>query len=274
MPNKILILGKGFIGERLQSALNCEISDQKIYSLDVATALLAKYQPKILINCIGRTGERNVDDCEIDPDKTLVSNTFVPLVLAEAAIRNNVKLVHLSSGCIYHFHLGKDKPLDEKKIPDFFDLYYSRTKIYAEMALEAMSKSYKILTVRIRIPLDDRPHPKNILSKLTKFNKIIDIPNSVSYIPDFISALKHLIKINACGIYNLVNKGPLRYPELLDMYKKYRPNFQYKILPYRQFKLTRTNVILSTRKLENTGFKVRRIKDVLEECVSNYVKYL
>ena len=40
--------------------------------------------------------------------------------------------------------------------------------------------------------------------------------------PDFAKAVKHLINVEAKGIYNVVNKGGLRYPELLDVYKKSR----------------------------------------------------
>ena len=98
------------------------------------------------------------------------------------------------------------------------------------------------------------------------------MPNSVTYIPDFVEALRHLIKIDARGIYNVVNKGGLRYPKLMEVYKKYVPDFQYTVVDYRKLGLVRTNLLLSTRKLEKSGFKVRKIDDVLEECVRGYVE--
>ena len=134
-----------------------------------------------------------------------------------------------------------------------------------------MSKKYDILIPRIRIPLDNQPSPKNILTKLIKYKKVIDLPNSITYIPDFIKALKHLIRVEARGIYNVVNKGALRYPELLDVYKKYVPEFEYKIINYKDLNLVRTNLILSAKKLQNSGFKVRNINEVIEECVQSYV---
>ena len=272
MEHKILILGCGFIGNRLKEELVSEISDRKIYSFKDAEDEIKKFLPKIIINCIGHVGT-NIDDCELDKDKTLISNTFVPLILGEAALRNNIRLIHISSGCIYHFDYSKDKPIDEKKVPDFFDLFYSRSKIYSEQALGLLSKKYPILIVRIRIPLDNRPHPRNILTKLINYKKAIDTPNSITYIPDFINALKHLIQIEANGIYNVVNKGALTYPALLEIYKKYSPGFQYQVINYKDLNLVRTNLILSTKKLEQTGFKVRDIKEVLEECVQEYLKY-
>lgn len=273
MKNKVLILGKGFVGARLKEAFDCGISGRRIRSIRDAEEEIRKYNPKILINCIGRTGKRNVDDCEIDKNTALFSNAFVPVILAEAAIRHKIKLIHVSSGCVYRYDYSKNRPVKEEKIPDFFELFYSRSKIYAEGALKALADKHNTLIVRLRIPLDSRPHPKNILDKLIACRKVTDIPNSLTYIPDFIKALKHLIRINAGGIYNVVNKGSLRYPELLDVYKKYVPDFNYKVIDYKKLNLIRTNLILSTRKLEKTGFKPRKIQDVLKECVENYLKY-
>lgn len=118
MNDKILIFGKGYIAERLQESLNCRLTDKKIYSLKDAQGELNKFKPKVMINCIGHIG-RNVDDCELDKDKTLIANTFVPIILAEAALRNKIKLVHVSSGCIYNFDYKRDKPIQETKLPDF-----------------------------------------------------------------------------------------------------------------------------------------------------------
>jgi 3,5-epimerase/4-reductase len=271
MNKNILILGGGFIGQRLKEAYDCQLSDKQIHSYQEAMVVVDEFNPEVLINCIGFTGVGNVDGCEAEIDMTLEANTFIPLILGEIAFRKKIKLVHISSGCIYHYNYDKQSPLKEEDEADFYDLYYSRSKIYSENVLLPLSKRVNILIARIRIPLDNRSHPKNILNKLIKYKKVIDIPNSVTYIPDFIDALAHLIKIDARGIYNLVNKGGLRYPLLMDTYKKYVPDFQYKLLALKDLNLVRTNLILSTEKLENTGFKVRSINDVLEECVQGFI---
>lgn len=269
MKDKMLIFGKGFIGERLREKLGCKISDKEIVSFRDAEKEINKHNPRVIINCIGHTG-KNVDECERDKDRTLSSNTFVPILLAEVAIRNRIKLVHISSGCIYHFDYSKSIPIDETKVPDFFALFYSRSKIYAERALAVLADKFDILLIRLRVPLDNRPHPKNLLTKLLGYKKAIDIPNSVTYLPDFLEAADHLIRIGARGIYNVVNRGGLRYPELLEVYRKYVPDFKYKIINLKELNLVRTNLILSTKKLEQSGFKTRDIHAVLEECVCTY----
>jgi 3,5-epimerase/4-reductase len=268
----ILIFGKGFIGSKLQKEFSCSVTERLINNLNDAEEEITKFQPDTIINCIGFTGKTNVDDCELEKDMALQANTFVPLILAEVALRRKIKFMHISSGCIYHYDYNRQKPITEEDIPDFFDLYYSRTKIYAERALAVLAKQYNVLVVRIRIPLDNKSHPKNVLDKLLKYGKVIDIPNSVTYVPDFIEMVKHLLKIDARGIFNTVNKDGLRYPELMEIYKKYRPDFNYTVIDYRNLGLVRTNLVMSVDKLEKTGFHVRMIQDVLDECVKEYVK--
>jgi 3,5-epimerase/4-reductase len=272
MNKKILIFGKGFIGGRLAEEMDCEISSRRINSPADAEDEIASKAPGIVINCIGYTGKKNVDDCERNTDKTFFANTFVPVMLAEAACKHGAKLVHISSGCIYKYDY-KSLPIDENAAPDFFGLTYARSKIYAEQALRSIADEYGVLILRIRIPLDDRPHPRNLLTKLLEHRRVIDAPNSVTYIPDFIKAVRHLIGIDAIGIFNVVNKGGLSYPALMDEYSLHVPDFRYETISCAELGLLRTNIILSTEKLEKSGLKVRKINKILEKCVKNYLRH-
>ena len=266
----ILIFGKGWIGSRLSDFLKCDSTDVRISTFGDVQNEIDKFKPKVIINAIGHYG-KNVDDCELDKDKTLFAHSYVPLLLAEAAIRNGIKLVHISSGCIFNYDYKADNPRTEEEYPDFFDLYYSRTKIYAEWALLGLREAANILIVRPRMPLDFIPHPRNLLSKLLSYPTVIDIPNSASYVPDLLEMIKHLIKIDAEGVYNTVNYGGIRFREILEEYRKYNPQHSYAIVGMEELKIVRTNLILSTDKLEETGFEVRDIHDVIPECVQKYV---
>ena len=144
MSSKALIFGKGFIGTRVQQELSCDMATKRIRSFEDVMQEIEKFNPKIIINCIGYTGE-NVDQCELDKDKALSANTFLPILLAEAALRQKIKFIHISSGCIYHFNYQNSKPLTEEDMPDFLYLFYSRTKIYSERALTVLSKENNIL---------------------------------------------------------------------------------------------------------------------------------
>jgi len=271
MHKHILILGKGYIGKRLQGGINCPITAKRITTYKDIDTLIKQHRPQVLINSIGHIGKTNVDDCELAFDKTLQSNVMIPVLLGEAALRHNLKLVHISTGCIFHYDSTRQRPIKDDQIPDYYDLYCSRTKIYAENILRELAQKANILIVRIRIPLDTIPNRRNILTKLLQFDRIIDTPNSATYLPDFIDALRHLIKIDARGIYNVVNKGALQYSQLLKLYQKYHPEFHYKLVEPGKLNKNRTNLILSTQKLEKSGFKVRTITSVLRECINQYV---
>ena len=103
MNKDILIFGKGFIGRKLQETFDCNITARRINAFEDAAEEAKKYNPKVIINCIGYTGKNNVDDCEVEKGKTLLANTFVPTILGDLVFRKNIKLVHISSGCIYNF---------------------------------------------------------------------------------------------------------------------------------------------------------------------------
>src|SRR5208283_600485 len=264
---KTLILGSnGYIANRLKTDIIADFSTRKIFSIKDAQEVIDEYYPDVIINCIGYTGT-NVEDCDIDSDKTMMCNTIVPLILAEACLRNNVKLVHISSGCIYRFDYAIDPAIVETQVPDFLSLYYSRTKIYSERALEALLYENPFLIIRFRLPLDNISHPKNLLNKLVKYRRVIDVPNSVTYVPDLVAAIKHLIDTDAKGIFNVVNRGVLRYPELLKVYQKYVPDFDYEVIQYKELHMVRPNLIMSCKKLEKAGYLMREIHDVLDEAV-------
>jgi len=273
---RILIFGDGYLGNHINRFFkwkNCAILDgRRIECYDDIEKAIQQFSPTIIINCIGFTGHTNVDDCEDDIDKTLYANTMIPIMMAEACVRSRVKFIHISSGCIYHFDLDGEVPIVETIMPDFYDLFYSRSKIYAENMLEGLMERENILSLRIRIPLDDIPHPRNILTKLISFGKVINVPNSVTYIPHFLYALEHLIKINATGTYNVVNGGELRYPDLLDCYSRYSDGFEYEVIPLETLPTPRTNLTMSTEKLSSTGFFVHDINTILNSCTENYAQ--
>ena len=269
----VLVLGAGgYIGSRICEETGFDGSTDRIGSIKDVERILGQHRPSVVINCIAKTGSgaKGVDGCEEDRDGTLVANSFVPIILAEAAIRFGFRLVHISTGYVYEAP-SDGQPLREDISPSFFDIFYSRTKIYSEGALAACSKKYPILILRPNIVLDDCANPRNLLDKLIKSRRVVEGSHSITYLPDFVDAMEHLIKIEAGGIYNVVNKGGLQYPELLDAYKGYDPSFDYEVISPDALGRRRPSALLSTEKLEKTGFKVREIHSVLDECLKGYI---
>lgn len=259
-----LVLGAGYIGKRIAKDLGYKLTPERINSLDDAIDLLERWQPKVLINAIGFGGKVNVDDCEREIERTFHANSVVPLYLAEACYRTNTRLVHLSSGCIFK---DTEEPIKEDKEPDYHGLYYSRTKINAELVL----KHYNALILRIRVPMDDIPHPKNIITKVLSFKRVIDRPNSVTYIPEFIKALDFLIKKGCTGIYNIALNGSVFYESIINEWSSTTGEDKDIQLVY-DLDIERTNTILSVMKLKKEGFNPSFSYKAIQKCVRNYAK--
>jgi 3,5-epimerase/4-reductase len=261
---KILIIGNGWIGNRLKDHFKADILNERVTNLNNLDKAISERKPEVLINCIAHT-----DLNGRDKEATLFSNSFVPLLAAEVCIKYKIRLVHLSSGCLF---TTTNWPITEEYLPNFFDLPYTRSKIYSESALSSMAKEFGFLILRIRLPLDNKPHPRNILTKLIKYKKVIDEPNSITYIPDFMNAIDYLLKDYRTGVYNVVNDGVLRYPHLLEVYKQFKPDFKYEVIKIENLGVNRPSLILSNEKLcLESKWTARNINSVLEECVEDYI---
>lgn len=272
---KVLIIGNGYIGNRIGGELNYKILVGKIKKFSDVEKFSVNIKPDVVINCAGFVGKNNTDGCEDDIDNTIQANTFVPFLLAEGMVRFNYRLIHISTGCMF----GRNPAMGavtEMEGPDYTDLFYSRSKVYAERGLLYLTEKFPLLMLRIRIPLDYIPHSKNLLTKLINYRKVIDIQNSVTYLPDFITMLKWMVerRPHATGVYNATNFGGLYYPLLMDAYKKYHPEYEYEIYDRKEFAKdkNRTNLVMSVQKLSALGWQMRSIEAVIPECVREYVK--
>ena len=146
-----------------------------------------------VINCAGFIGKPNVDACED---------------------------VHISSGCIYN---GYEKDFRETDPPNFtFNTgsFYSGSKALAEqVVIQNYPYSY---IFRLRVPFDERSSPRNYITKMLSYDKLLDVRNSFSHRADFVNGCLDLIEKNApSGIYNLTNPGSLTTREVVDMIKTY-----------------------------------------------------
>lgn len=264
---KLLVLGNGFIGKYVSKYLGCPISDARIDDMYSIQKEINIYNPDIVINCIGKAGNPNVDWCENHIDETFRSNVFVPQILDMLCRSYKIKMVHIGSGCIYNNGI-----FSEEDAPNFIGSIYSKSKKEVE---ESLSKN--VLQLRIRMPISSEPGDRNLITKLLKYDKILDMENSVTVIDDFLYALKLLIQKDAKGIFNVVNPVAVKHSEILNIYNKYsNVEKKFSIISIEELeKITiapRSNCILSTNKLESFGIRLRTAPEAIEDCIKKYVK--
>lgn len=280
---KVITIGNGFIANHLpyQILQNKLSSDQ-----NSIITFIDKYKPDVIVNAIGFCGVPNVDQCEIEKDRTYIANTVLPMLLATECKNHSIKMIHIGSGCIYfgespysYHEKGWNKPTrdlgwreDNFANPKSF---YSKTKYATDLILGEMNH---VTTLRIRMPISSKNTPRNLINKLKNYQQIINIPNSITFMDDLIRCIDWFIneKFNESGIFHVTNPQPLTAVQIMQEYQKYIKNHTFDIInEYQLDKLTnakRSNCILDSTKLEKTGFKMTPSVEALETCMSTYIK--
>ncbi len=275
---KYLILGQG---GWLAQKFNNFLSDSAISQVD-ATDLAAlrkeldKKKPEVVINASGITGRPNIDWCEDHKLETITGNVTLPLCVLQACLERRIYMVHFGSGCVFQGSGpgGKGFREDDLASPPSF---YSRSKYWADSIL----KNFPVLIVRLRMPVDSEPNPRNLINKLSQYPNIINAENSITIIPDLLAATKKLMAKKKTGIYHVTNPGSIKHSEIMELYKKIvDPMHKYKLISVRELykkglaKAVRSNCILNTDKLKKEGIVLRPVKERLVEIMREYKKNL
>lgn len=267
---KVILFGStGYLGQHFLRAY----PDAVCPSIDIAdrnsaSALLDAQKPDVVINAAGKTGVPNVDWCEDHKEETLHANVTGPLTLLEECGKRGIYWVHLSSGCIYSGD-NNGQGYSEDDEPNFGGSFYSRTKAWSEQILREFSN---VLILRLRMPFDDSTNLKNLIMKVSKFTKVNDVKNSITYLPDFIHAAEVLIGERKSGIYNVVNPGSVSSYEIVELYKKVvDPSHAAERVPADEVgklsRVGRSNCVLSIQKLGNEGIVMQPVMQALESAL-------
>ncbi|OGB83701.1 hypothetical protein A3F66_05285 [candidate division TM6 bacterium RIFCSPHIGHO2_12_FULL_32_22] len=242
---KFLVFGgNGWIGSKI-----CRILEEKNYNVYLAKSRLEDREsiakeikeicPNFVINAAGKTGISSVDWCEDHKQETIRSNVLGALNLVDVCYKNNIHVTNLSTGCIYQGY--PENGFTEKDEPNFLGSFYSRTKIL----LEKLIINYpNVLHLRIKMPISSDLSPRSFVVKITKYKKIINMPNSVSILDDLLPLVPEMCLLELTGIFNFVNPGILSHNQVLELYKKYIDN-NFK---YTNFTVEEQNAILKSQR--------------------------
>ncbi|MGH7997096.1 MAG: sugar nucleotide-binding protein [Opitutaceae bacterium] len=220
-----LLGGSGYVGHAYQKLLSRKgvafrvlIRSELDYTDPaVLEAALRRDRPEFLINAAGYTGKPNVDACESHKDECLFGNAVLPGRIARACAQAGVPWGHISSGCIYNGGRPGGGGFREDDPPNFSFRsppcsFYSGTKALGEEVLAGHAQLY---VWRLRIPFDEADHPRNYLTKIMRYSRLLEATNSISQLDEFAEAtFACWEKRVPFGTYNVTNPGAITTREI------------------------------------------------------------
>ena len=283
-----LLGGSGYVGLSYQKLLlqkripfkNLVRSDLNYTDVSVLVEALQADQPEFLINAAGYTGKPNVDACETDKANCLFGNAILPGRIAEACEATNTPWGHVSSGCIYSGARDDGTEFTEEDPPNFTFRqnncsFYSGTKALGE---EILSGAKNVYIWRLRIPFDENESPRNYLTKLMRYQKLLQAENSISQLYEFVaSTFACWEKQIPYGIYNVTNPGYVSTSEVVDLIlesgkcqKEYEFFCDEAEFMSKSAIAPRSNCIMSSAKLADAGIEMTPVKEAIRNALKNW----
>jgi dTDP-4-dehydrorhamnose reductase len=246
------------------------------------TAALRADKPAFLVNAAGYTGKPNVDACEIHKAECLAGNAVLPGTIARACEAANVPWGHVSSGCIYTGSRPDGTGFTEEDAPNFSFRqnncsFYSGTKALGEEVLTGYPKTY---VWRVRIPFDQFENPRNYLTKLMRYSRLLNATNSISELQEFVEAsLLCWERRIPFGIYNMTNPGAVTTREVVDLMRKTGVcDREYDFFDSEDefmrtaAKTPRSNCVMNSQKLHGAGIRLTEVHEAIERDLRNWTR--
>lgn len=218
--------------------------------------ILEEIQPTHVLNCAGITGRPNVDWCENHKEETVRSNAIGTLNLTDCCYLRGIHITVFATGCIYHYdkeHAIGGLTYTEEDMANFEGSFYSYTKSRAEGLMKVFPN---VLILRLRMPVSDSLHPRSFVTKITKYERVVDVPNSNTLLTSMLPCAVHLARLGDTGVYNFTNPGAISHNDVLTLYRDIvNPNFMWKNFSVEEqskvLKAERSNCELDSSKLVN-----------------------
>ena len=284
-----LLGGSGYVGQAYQALFRrraiafCSLRRSEVdYTRpDTLRDALLKDRPEFLINAAGYTGKPNVDACEQQKAECLFGNAVFPGIVAEACAEAGVPWGHVSSGCIYSGSRPDGSGFLEGDTPNFsfrsgYCSFYSGTKALGEEVLDGAPQVY---LWRLRIPFDNHENPRNYLTKLMRYARLLEATNSISQLREFAEATfacweRHV----PFGTYNVTNPGSVTTREVVDHIRRSgvcKKDFSF-FASEEEFmktaaKTPRSNCVMDSSKLARAGIAMTEVHDAIDQALRSWV---
>ena len=283
----LLLGGSGYVGSRVRRHMerdgtpyvNVRRAQCDYYDRDQLNDAIRQVRPNFLINAAGFTGVPNVDACELNKTACLRANAVLPGIIRDVCERRRLPWGHISSGCIY----TGDGPAGgfRESDPGNFTFrqnncsFYSGCKALGEEVLEGAARCY---VWRLRIPFNHLDSPRNYLSKLIRYERLLDVRNSLSHLGDFADACFQCWENEAeFGTYNLTNGGSIMTKEVVAMIRaaglcdRHFDYFESEAdFMQTAAKAPRSSCVLDNSKARRTGIRIPEVAEAIERSLSEW----
>ena len=300
-PLRWLVFGhKGWIGQQVVQLLQGrgEVvlpARARANDVEAVEREILLTRPDRILSLIGRTygpGYTTIDYLE-QKDKLVENvndNLYAPLVLATLGHKHNIHLTYLGTGCVFTYDEQHPLPrharctqadfdiipstddvvmepdmlgFSESDRPNFFSSSYSTVKGFTDQ-LMALQFSGSALNIRIRMPITSCGSTRNFISKITTYERICSIPNSMTVLPELLPIMLDMAAVKETGTVNLTNPGYISHNQVLQLYRDIvEPSFTWKNFSQAQqdavLAAGRSNNVLSTIRLQKFAPHVTNI---------------
>ena len=284
----LLLGGSGYVGHAYQALLarkhvpfrNVRRSEVDYSNPAALASVLRESNAEFVINAAGYTGKPNVDACEIHKTDCLFGNAVLPGRIAEACTSAGIPWGHVSSGCIYNGSHPDGRGFRENDSPNFSFRsppcsFYSGTKALGEEILKGTPDCY---IWRLRIPFDEVDSPRNYLTKLMRYERLLEAENSISQLAEFCEAtFACWEKRVPFGTYNITNPGHVTTHEVVDLIKRSGVcNKEFKFFKsedefmQKAAKTPRSNCVMDSTKLHAAGIKMTEVHEAVEQALRSW----
>jgi dTDP-4-dehydrorhamnose reductase len=254
------------------------------------SSLIRSTNASFLINAAGYTGKPNVDACEADKAATLFGNAVFPGVVAEVCSDMGVPWGHVSSGCTYSGRRPDGGGWREDDPPNFCFRsgrcsFYSGTKALGE---EIIADAPSCYVWRLRIPFNHEAGPRNYITKLMTYERLLEAENSVSHLDEFVRATWECWEGRVpFGTYNVTNPGSVMTGDVVRWIGEEAASRDSAGLPCpfrREFsffsdegefmrvaaKTPRSNCVMDSSKLASVGIVMSPVEEAFRGALRNW----
>jgi UDP-glucose 4,6-dehydratase len=285
----IVLLGStGFVGQAIAKQLRDAKIDfrcpgrRDVDLGDVASirTMLSELKADFLINSAGYTGKPNVDACELHKAECLDGNAVLPGRIRDACDDHGISFGHVSSGCIFTGSHPDGSGFVETDTPNFSFRtdncsFYSGCKALGEDVLADCDTCY---IWRLRIPFNHLDSARNYLSKVQRYDRLLEASNSLSHLDEFANAcVQSWEKRIPFGIYNIVNGGSVTTRQVTELIAKKLPRER----PFEFFddetefmqkaaSTPRSNCVMDNSKILAAGIPMRPVDEAIESALDQW----